>query len=330
MQVNELGKAKATELYRTMLTIRRFEERAASDFAEMSIPGLVHSYIGQEACATGICAALRIDDKIVSTHRGHGHCIAKGADLNRMEAELYGRTTGFCKGKGGSMHIADFGVGMLGANGIVGGGFGIASGAALAAKLESSDRVAVAFFGDGASQEGTFHENMNLASVWHLPLIFACENNLWGSTVPAELGVAVKDVAQRAAGYNMPSKIVDGNDVLAVYEAATEAVARARSGGGPSFIEMKTYRWRTHTEALWPLGDPRPKEEVESWKKRDPIPALGNKMINARLATTDELEAIDKEVRARIRNAINFAMESPLPIPEDALADVFSSQGGQK
>ncbi len=330
MPVNQQDKDRLTQLYRTMLTIRRFEERAAADFAEMSIPGLVHSYIGEEACATGVCAALRNDDKIVSTHRGHGHCIAKGADLNRMEAELYGRTTGFCKGKGGSMHIADFSVGMLGANGIVGGGFGIASGAALAAKLEGSDRVAVVFFGDGASQEGTFHENMNLASVWRLPLIFACENNLWGSTVPVELGVAVKDIAARAAGYNMPAKVVDGNDVLAVNDAAREAVARARSGGGPSFIEMKTYRWRTHTEALWPLGDPRPKEITDAWKKRDPIPALGNKMIEARLATNEELEEIDKEVRAKIRAAVNFAMESPLPQPEDAMADVFSGQGGAR
>jgi TPP-dependent pyruvate/acetoin dehydrogenase alpha subunit len=330
MALKDLGKEKLTEFYRTMLTIRRFEERAASDFAEMAIPGLVHSYIGQEACATGVCAALRLDDKIVSTHRGHGHCIAKGADLNRMEAELYGRTTGFCKGKGGSMHIADFSVGMLGANGIVGGGFGIASGAALAAKLSGTGGVAVAFFGDGASQEGTFHENMNLASIWQLPLIFACENNQWGSTVPVELGVAVKDIAVRAAGYNIPARIVDGNDVVAVYEAAKEAVARARSGGGPGFIEMKTYRWRTHTEALWPLGDTRPKEIVESWKKRDPVPALGNKMVNAGLVTNEELEQIDKEVRARIRNAVNFALESPLPAPEDALADVFSSRGGKK
>jgi len=330
MQVKEQGKDKLTQLYRTMLTIRRFEERVAADFAEMSIPGLVHSYIGEEACATGVCAALRLDDKIVSTHRGHGHCIAKGADLNRMMAELYGRTTGYCKGKGGSMHIADFSVGMLGANGIVGGGFGIATGAALAAKLEGTDRVAVAFFGDGASQEGTFHENMNLASVWKLPLIFACENNLWGSTVPVELGVAVKDIATRAAGYNMPARVVDGNDVLAIHEAASEAVTRARSGGGPSFIEMKTYRWRTHTEALWPLGDNRPKDEVESWKKRDPIPSLGNKMIEVHMTTKEELDVIDKEIRARIRNAINFALESPLPEPEDALADVFSDQGGQR
>jgi len=330
MQVKQPDKDKLTQLYRTMLTIRRFEERVAADFAEMSIPGLVHSYIGEEACATGVCAALRLDDKIVSTHRGHGHCIAKGADLNRMMAELYGRTTGYCKGKGGSMHIADFSVGMLGANGIVGGGFGIATGAALAAKLEGTDRVAVVFFGDGASQEGTFHENMNLASVWKLPLIFACENNLWGSTVPVELGVAVKDIARRAAGYNMPGVTVDGNDVMAVNDAAEEAVARARTGGGPSFIEMKTYRWRTHTEALWPLGDNRPKDEVESWKKRDPIPSLGNKMIEVHMTTKEELDVIDKEIRARIRNAINFALESPLPAPEDALADVFSDQGGQR
>jgi acetoin:2,6-dichlorophenolindophenol oxidoreductase subunit alpha len=330
MQVKELGKEKLTEFYRTMLTIRRFEESAAKDFAETSIPGLVHSYIGQEACATGVCAALRIDDKIVSTHRGHGHCIAKGADINRMMAEIYGRSTGFCEGKGGSMHIADFSVGMLGANGIVGGGFGIASGAALAGKLEGTDRVAVVFFGDGASQEGTFHENMNLAAVWKLPLIFACENNLWGSTVPAELGLSVKDVAQRAAAYNIPARIVDGNDVVAVYEAAKEAVARGRSGGGPSFIEMKTYRWRTHHEALWPLGDTRPKEITEAWKKRDPIPALGNKMIETHFAAQSDLDAIDKEVRSRIRNAVNFAMESPMPAPEDALTDVFSTAEARK
>ncbi len=312
------------DFYRTMLTIRRFEERVAKEYADMAIPGLVHSYIGEEACATGVCAALRRDDRIVSTHRGHGHCIAKGADINRMMAELYGRTTGYCKGKGGSMHIADFNVGMLGANGIVGGGFGIATGAALAAKLEGLGGVAVSFFGDGATEEGTFHENMNLASIWKLPLIFACENNLYGSTVPASYGIAVKDIAVKAVGYAMPGKIVDGNDVLAVYEAAKEAVARARAGEGPSFLEMKTYRWRTHTEALWPLGDNRPKEEVESWKKRDPVPALGNKMLAEGMATKEELEAIDREIMERIRNAINFALESPLPKPEDALADVFS------
>jgi pyruvate dehydrogenase E1 component alpha subunit len=326
----ETANKELIDLYRTMLTIRRFEERVSKEFSEGRIAGYVHVYIGEEAIATGVCSNLSVTDRIVSHHRGHGHCVAKGADIRRMMAEIFGKKTGYCKGKGGSMHIADFSVGMLGANGIVGGGFGIASGAALAAKLNGSDGVAVAFFGDGASQEGTFHENMNLASVWQLPLIFACENNQWGSTVPVELGVAVKDVAQRAAGYNMPARIVDGNDVLAVYEAAKEAVARARSGGGPSFIEMKTYRWRTHTEALWPLGDSRPKELVDSWKKRDPVPALGNKMLDARLVTNEELEAIDKEVRARIRNAVNFALESPLPAPEDALADVFSSRGGKK
>lgn len=334
MKFKQPGKEKMIEFYRIMLTIRRFEERVAKDYAEMLIPGLVHSYIGEEACATGVCAALRLDDKIVSNHRGHGHCIAKGAELNRMMAELYGRTTGYCKGKGGSMHIADFSVGMLGANGIVGGGFGIAAGAALAAKLEGSDRVAVVFFGDGASQEGTWHEVMNLASIWKLPIIFACENNLWGSTVPVKLGVAVKDIATRAAGYNMPGKVVDGNDVVVVYEAASEAIAQARGGGGPSFIEMKTYRWRTHTEALWPLGDTRPKEEVESWKKRDPILTLGNKLIQAKLATPEELEVIDRKIKTQVEIAVEFALASPLPLPEDALVGVFSDEstanGGHK
>ncbi|MFH0846587.1 MAG: thiamine pyrophosphate-dependent dehydrogenase E1 component subunit alpha [Chloroflexota bacterium] len=307
-----------------MLTIRRFEERVAEDYKDMAVPGLVHSYIGEEACATGVCAALRPDDRIVSTHRGHGHCIAKGADLNRMMAELYGRATGYCQGKGGSMHIADFGIGMLGANGIVGGGFGIATGAALACKLEGSGRVAVAFFGDGATHEGTFHENMNLASIWRLPIVFACENNLYGSTVPATYAIPVKDIAQRAAAYAIPAQVVDGNDVLAVYEKAREAVGRARSGGGPSFLELKTYRWRTHTEALWPLGDPRPKDEVESWKKRDPVPALGNKMIEAEIVSKEELEKIDEEIRAKIKGAINFALESPYPEPQAALANLFS------
>jgi len=334
MKFKQLGKEKMFELYRIMLTIRRFEERAVKDYAEMSIPGIVHSYIGEEACATGVCAALRLDDKIVSNHRGHGHCIAKGVNLNPMMAELYGRITGCCKGKGGSMHIADFGAGMLGANGIVGGGFGIAVGAALAAKLEGSDRVAVVFFGDGASQEGTFHEAMNLASIWRLPIIFACENNLWGSTVPIELGVAVKDIATRAASYNMPGRVVDGNDVISVYEAASEVITQARGGEGPSLLEMKTYRWRVHNEAVLSSGDTRPKEEVESWKKRDPILILSSKLIQTKMATIEELEAIDQKIKAQVEKAVEFALGSPLPAPEDALTDVFSNEsvanGGKK
>src|SRR5215510_9628358 len=234
------------EMYRKMVTIRRFDQRAVEEFQAGNIPGGVHTYIGEEAVAVGVCAALRRDDRIVSTHRGHGHTIAKGADIRLMMAELFGRSNGYCHGKGGSMHIADFSVGMLGANGIVGAGLPIAAGAALAARLERSDRVAVAFFGDGASNEGAFNGSLNLASIWKLPVIYVCENNRWASGVPASYALSVADVSVRAGGYNMPGITVDGADVLAVHEVAEEAVQRARAGGGPTLIECKTYRWRAH------------------------------------------------------------------------------------
>ena len=221
------------------------------EFHAGNIPGGVHAYIGQEAVAVGVCAALRRDDKITSTHRGHGHTIAKGADMKRMMAELFGRSTGYCHGKGGSMHIADFSVGMLGANGIVGGGLPIATGAALAAKLEGSDRVAVAFFGDGASNEGAFHGSLNLASIWKLPAIYVCENNRWASGVPSTYALSVPDVAARAVAYDIPGVTVEGTDVLAVYEVAAQAVQHARSGGGPTLMECKTYRWRSSYGTAW-------------------------------------------------------------------------------
>src|SRR5919106_7018559 len=236
------------EIYRKMVTIRRFDETAVEEFQSGNIPGVVHAYTGQEAVAVGVCTALRRDDKIVSTHRGHGHTIAKGADMKLMMAELFGRSNGYCHGKGGSMHIADFSVGMLGANGIVGAGLPIATGAALAAQLEGSDRVAVAFFGDGASNEGAFHGSLNLAAIWKLPAIYVCENNRWASGVPASYALSVPEVSTRAAAYNMPGVTVDGTDVLAVYEAAAQAVRRARAGGGPTLMECKTYRWRAHSE----------------------------------------------------------------------------------
>ncbi len=218
-------------MYRLMATIRAFDNRAVEEFHAGNIPGVVHAYLGQEAIAVGVCTALRRDDKIVSTHRGHGHTIAKGADLKRMMAELFGRSNGYCHGKGGSMHIADFSVGMLGANGIVGAGMPIATGAALAAKLAKSDGVAVAFFGDGASNEGSFHSSLNLASIWKLPAIFVCENNHWAVAVPASYALSVSEVSARASAYNIPGVTVDGTDVLAVYEAAAQAVQRARRGG---------------------------------------------------------------------------------------------------
>ncbi|MBI2910132.1 MAG: thiamine pyrophosphate-dependent dehydrogenase E1 component subunit alpha [Chloroflexi bacterium] len=316
-------KAEILQIYTTMLTIRRFEERVAQDYANHVIPGLVHSYIGQEAVAAGVCANLRVDDRIVSTHRGHGHCIAKGAGIERMMAELYGRKTGYCKGKGGSMHIADFGVGMLGANGIVGAGLPIAVGAAMAAQLEGGDRVAVSFFGDGACQEGAFHEAVNLASIWKLPIVFVCENNLYGSVTPAKYAIPIKDIAERARAYAVPGVVLDGNDVLAVHEAAHEAVARARAREGPSFLECKTYRWHAHAES-GAFADFRPADEIAEWKKRCPIVRLERKLRDDGTVTQAELDAIDQSVQAQIAGAVSFAEHSPWPEPQDALEGVFS------
>ncbi|MEC8372494.1 MAG: thiamine pyrophosphate-dependent dehydrogenase E1 component subunit alpha, partial [Pseudomonadota bacterium] len=228
------------EMLRLMQTIRRFEERATQDYLNGDIYGVVHSYIGEEAVAVGVCSALEEGDQIISTHRGHGHCIAKGADLDRMMAELYGRETGYCKGKGGSMHIADFDIGMLGANGIVGGGIPIATGAGLAAQMDGKGRVAVSFFGDGASNAGSFHESLNIAATWKLPMLYVCENNRYAANTAAAETHAREDVAARAHGYDIPGNVVDGNDIAAVYDAATTAVARARAGEGPTLIECKT------------------------------------------------------------------------------------------
>lgn len=310
-------------MYTTMLTIRRFEERVAQDFHNGAFPGVVHSYIGQEAIAAGICANLRIDDRIVSNHRGHGHCIAKGGDIKRMMAEIYGKRTGYCKGKGGSMHIADFSIGILGANGIVAAGLPISTGAALAAKLEGGDRIAVVFFGDGATQEGEFHECLNLASIWKLPIIFVCENNFYGVNTPMEYAIAGGDILKRPAAYDIPGMAVDGNDVVTVNEVAKEAVARTRAGGGPIFLECKTYRWRAHFEIV-SIPDLRPKEEIEAWKKKCPIARLEREMLEEGIVTRQELEAINSEVMAQIEDAVKYALESPFPAPEAALEDVFS------
>ena len=256
---------KQREMLRQMLTIRRFEERASADYLAGKIYGVVHCYIGEEAVAVGVCTALDRGDRIISTHRGHGHCIAKGADLNRMMAELYGRQTGYCKGKGGSMHIADFGIGMLGANGIVAGGIAIVTGAGLAAQMEGKGGVAVSFFGDGASNAGPFHECLNIAATWKLPMLYICENNMYAANTAAAATHAQSDVAARAAGYGIPGIVVDGNDIFAVYQAANHAVDRARSGDGPTLIECKTYRWRGHTERRG-QADPRDRAEIEAWK----------------------------------------------------------------
>jgi pyruvate dehydrogenase E1 component alpha subunit len=322
----KLNREQLIDLYRVMLTIRRFEERVMIDYHQTgAIPGIVHSYIGEEAVATGLCANLRRDDRIVSNHRGHGHCIAKGADLNRMMAEIYGKKTGYCKGKGGSMHIADFKIGMLGANGIVAGGLPISAGAALAAKLEGGDRIAVVFFGDGATNEGEFHEVLNLAKIWQLPLVFACENNGWGVNTPVKYATGLDHVSERATGgYGIPSAVIDGNDVEAVYEASRKAIAGVRAGGGPFFLEFITYRWRNHYEAPG-LPDLRPPEEIAAWKKKCPVANFEKKLLANNIVTRADLEKINTEVMRRIEASVKFAMESPLPAPEDALEDVFSA-----
>lgn len=314
---------KQLDMLRKMQTIRRFEERASDDFQAGVIYGVVHCYIGQEAVAVGVCAALNRDDQIISTHRGHGHCIAKGADLKRMMAELYGKRTGYCKGKGGSMHIADFSIGMLGANGIVAGGIPIVTGAGLAAQLEGRGRVAVSFFGDGAASAGPFHESINIAALWKLPVLYVCENNAYGVNTPVAEAVSVKDVADRAAAYGIPGVVVDGNDVLAVYEVAEAAVARARAGQGPTLIECKTYRWRGHTE-IKGMPDRRPPEEVEEWKQKDPIARLVVKLKEQGLLTEESWQKMDEEILQAIAEAVTFAKESPFPELDTAGEDVFA------
>ena len=314
---------KQLEMLRSMQTIRRFEERASDDYQAGAIYGVVHCYIGEEAVAVGVCAALNADDQIISTHRGHGHCLAKGADLNRMMAELYGRQTGYCKGKGGSMHIADFSIGMLGANGIVAGGIPIVTGAGLAAQLEGKGRVAVSFFGDGASNAGPFHESINIAATWKLPMLYVCENNLYSAGTIAADTLALSDVAARAAGYGIPGVVVDGNDVMAVYEAAEAAVNRARAGQGPTLIECKTYRWRGHTERPG-QEDPRPQEEIEEWRQRDPINRFATSLMDHGLLTEEAWQKMDADILAAIEDAVKFSEESPFPDPEAAVEDIFA------
>jgi pyruvate dehydrogenase E1 component alpha subunit len=311
------------EMYKTMVTIRLFEGRLPELYAT-GFTGLTHLYIGQEAVAAGVCANLRKEDYITSTHRGHGHVIAKGGELKYMMAELFGKKTGYCKGKGGSMHIANINIGILGANGIVGGGIPIAVGAALSCKMRKTDQVTACFFGDDASNTGAFHEGLNLASIHHLPVVFICENNLYGISVPQKQHQAIKDISIRAKAYNMPGITVDGNDVLAVYEASGKAVERARAGKGPTLIECKTYRWRGHHE-----GDPnrgsryRPAKEVEEWMKKCPIRRFEERLIKKKILTKEKLKTIREEIEREIDKAIAFARESPYPNPQDLYEDVY-------
>ena len=315
-------------LYRTMVTIRLFEEKVGELFTAARIHGAVHLYLGQEAVATGACAALEAEDYITSTHRGHGHCIAKGGRLDSMLAEIFGKATGYCKGKGGSMHIADLDSGILGANGIVGGGIPIATGAALACKLQRNGRVVLCFFSDGASNEGSFHESLNLASVLTLPVIFLCENNQWAVSTPASWSIPIENVADRSAGYGMPGVVVDGCDPLAVHQAVQDAAARARSGQGPTLIEAKTYRWEGHYK-----GDPqtyRSRQEVEEWRReRDPIVLFQHRLETDGLMDEERARRIQQDVQEAIESAVDYAETSPEPGPELLYADLFAEEGAQ-
>jgi pyruvate dehydrogenase E1 component alpha subunit len=320
----ELSRDQAIWMYRKMVEIRKFEDRVHELFARGILPGFVHLYAGEEAVAVGVCAHLNEKDSITSTHRGHGHCIAKECDLNGMMAEIYGKVTGLCKGKGGSMHIADLEKGMLGANGIVGGGFPLACGSALTAKVKGTNAVSVCFFGDGANNQGTFHEGINLAAIWKLPVIFVAENNGYAEATPFTYASSCTDIAQRATGYNIPSVIVDGKDVMAVYKAAQEAVIRARNGEGPTLIECKTYRNYGHFE-----GDAQKYKKEEEKQihldERDSIQIFRKYLLSARLLTEQELESIDNDVEKAISEAVQFAEESPFPSADELLTDVYVS-----
>ena len=320
----ELDRTTMLKLYRTMATIRHFEERGIPETGQRGMSASVHSSAGQEAVPTGICANLTDDDYIGSTHRGHGHCIAKGVEPKQMMAELFGRSTGNNKGKGGSMHIADMSKGMLGTNGVVAASVPLAVGAGLTSKLKNLGRVAVAFFGDGGANQGVLHESMNLASVWKLPVIFCCENNGYAESTPVEYALSTANVSDRAAGYDMPGINVDGMDVFAVYDAAGQAVARARAGEGPSLLECRTYRFYGHTVFDNPLSY-RTKDEEDHWRARDPLKLFREAVLPLGEITQEELDQIDQEAAQLMEDAIKFADESPLPNQEEIYDDVYVS-----
>ena len=317
-----LDREALLQAYRTLRTIRAFEEKLVELVTLGRLGGFLHLYAGEEAVATGVCAHLDGRDWVASTHRGHGHCIAKGVDLGGMMAELYGRRTGLCKGKGGSMHIADMQKGMLGANGIVGAGIPLATGAALTARLRGSGGVAVAFFGDGATNQGQFHESLNMAANWSLPVVYVVENNGWGEFTPTDFVVPVEDIATRATSYAMRSDIADGMDFFDVHARAGEAIARARRGEGPTLLECKTYRFQGHF-----VGDPlryRSKEEAERWRQtRDPLELFERRVLEEGWLEADALRRLDAEVAAAIEAVVEAAEAAPLPEPEDLLRDVY-------
>jgi pyruvate dehydrogenase E1 component alpha subunit len=323
LSTTELGADALLRAYRTMRTIRDFEERVHEEFASGDIPGFVHLYAGEEASAAGVCAHLDERDAIASTHRGHGHCIAKGVEVEGMMAEIYGRSTGSCRGKGGSMHIADLSKGMLGANGIVGGGPPLICGRALASKQQGTGGVAVAFFGDGASNQGTTLESLNLATVWNLPAIFVAENNGYAESTSSTWSVATDDIADRAAAFGMPGVIVDGFDFFAVFEAAGEAVARAREGGGPTLIEVKFTRYFGHFEGDQQLY--RGTEVAEAREKLDCLKRFRGRVTETGQLTAEQLDAVDTEVAKLIDRSVETAKAAPRPGAEDLLTDVYVS-----
>jgi pyruvate dehydrogenase E1 component alpha subunit len=322
--VLQVDKKLCIKMYEQMLTIRRFEEKAIELFEHNILRGNIHPCIGQEAVSVGICSNLRREDFMVNTHRGHGNCIAKGADLKRMMAELLGKSTGYCKGKGGSMHIADFEGGNLGANGIVGGGLPIAVGAGISIQNRGTDQVVACFFGDGASNQGTFHESLNLAALWRLPVVFVCENNLYALSTPVREAISVPHISDRAMAYGIPGFNIDGNDVIEVYSKMKEARERAKAGEGPTLLDCITYRFFGHF-----TGDPgrgityRSKEEMDQWQNRCPIKKLRERLIKEKMMTEEMEKTIEANVKASIEKAVQFAKESPLPSSEEATQDVF-------
>jgi pyruvate dehydrogenase E1 component alpha subunit len=318
-----LDREAVREALLKMHLIRKFEETAEASYARGLIHGTMHLSIGQEASAVGAVLPLRPDDYILSTHRGHGHCIAKGADPARMLAEFFGKETGYCRGRGGSMHIADVEGGNLGANGIVGGGLPIAVGVGMSIKAQRQDRVCVVFFGDGATNEGAFHESLNMASIWALPIVFVCENNKYAMSMDIAQAMAVRDVADRAAGYAMPGTTVDGNDLFAVVAAAETAIARARAGDGPSLVECKTYRIRGHSKSDRNLY--RTKDEIETWREADPIVRLERDLLASGAFDAAELAQIERAAQQRIDDALEFAKSSPSPDPARLTRDVYAS-----
>ena len=310
-------KKLAKDFYEVMFRMRRFEEETFEFYKKGLMPGLAHLYLGEEAVATGVCKALKEHDFIGSTHRGHGHLVGRGADIGKMMAEILGKKTGYSKGKGGSMHIMALDKGILGANGIVGGEIPIATGAAYASKYKGTDEVTIAFFGDSASNQGTFHESVNMAAAWDLPIVYVIENNLFGISVDMRRVTKEHQLSKRAVGYGIEGVTVDGNDVYAVYEAAQKAVDKARNGGGPTIIECLTYRWQGHH-----VGDPglyRDPAELEAWKNREPLIVFKEKEI----LTEDEMKEIEEKVEKEIQEAVKFAVDSPYPDAEEAYDDVF-------